>query len=74
MADNLSEEDMDYIFDSVRNELSRMNEQKQRTIKRSEASFAHWLKNAVNKMGKALGYIISLPFRAIAAVWKWLFG
>lgn len=67
-------QDDDYIYRTARQEVERLEEAKRKRLASSEQSFGNWLGSTVEKVGRAVGYVISIPIRVVSSIWKWLFG
>ena len=71
MADSeLTREDMDYIINEVRGQLTSMSQSERRSIARTRDSFRNWLLDAIRAIGRVIGKVISFPFRAIEAFFE----
>ena len=68
------DDEMDYVFRNVENELHRINTAKKKTDIQAKQSFAEWLSEALNTVGRAIGYVVTLPIRAFTSLWDFLFG
>lgn len=78
MSEQLTPEEMEYVFRKVRNELAHMDSTKRRIITQNENSFGHWVRNTISNVARALGFVITLPFRVvgeiISGLWRAIFG
>ncbi len=61
----ISDDDINYIVDEVRDELGQLSSSRYRQVTRSEDSFIGWIRNQVYDIARSIGLIISAPFRAI---------
>ncbi|MGE0568800.1 MAG: hypothetical protein AB7O73_12685 [Bacteroidia bacterium] len=66
--------DEDYIYNHARREMERLEAAKRKRLAQSQQSFGDWLMNSIEKVGRALGQIISVPVKIISNIWSWLFG
>jgi len=61
----LSQSNRDRLIDEVRNELEMLSRSRYRQVTRCEDSFVGWLRNQIYEIARAIGLVISLPFRAL---------
>lgn len=61
----LTHNDIDYLVEEVRDELELMSASRFRQVTKSEDSFVAWFRNQIYRAARAIGLVISLPFRVV---------
>ena len=71
MANN---NDDDFIYGRLQNELKQIEEQKRRAEERKRQSEKNWLADLLLRIGEAIGKAISYPFELLGQLIEKLFG
>ena len=71
MANN---NDDDFIYGRLQNELKQIEEQKKRAAQRRQQSESNWFMELLHNIGKTIGKVISYPFELLGSLLEKLFG
>ncbi len=69
-----NENDNDYLFGRLDNELRQIEEQKKRNAQRVKESERNWLAQILLDIGKALGKVVSGAFEFLSDIIEKIFG
>ena len=70
----VNENDNDYLFGRLDNELRQIEEQKKRNAQRVKESERNWLAQILLDIGKALGKVVSGAFEFLSDIIEKIFG
>lgn len=68
------ENNEDYIFGRLNNEMRQIEEQKRLINQRKMQSQQNWAAKALHEIGDFLGKAIAAPFKLLGDLISWLFG
>ena len=71
MANN---NDDDFIYGRLQNELKQIEEQKRRAAQLRQQSESNWFLELLRNIGKTIGKVISYPFELLGSLLEKLFG